>query len=122
MKVAVSTDNNKVSAHFGRCPQFTIAEIENNEIISKEVIDNPGHRPGYLPDYLSKEGVDCIIAGGMGRRARRLFDEKDIKPILGIKGNVDTVLEELIQGTLKGGESFCKPGAGKGYGVSREDR
>ena len=26
MKVAISTDNGYVSAHFGRCPEFTILE------------------------------------------------------------------------------------------------
>jgi predicted Fe-Mo cluster-binding NifX family protein len=28
MKVAISTDNNEVSAHFGRCQQYTIFEVE----------------------------------------------------------------------------------------------
>ena len=28
MKVAVSTDNGNVSPHFGRCPEFTLVEID----------------------------------------------------------------------------------------------
>ena len=52
MKIAISTDGNYVSAHFGRCPSFTIAEIQDSKIIKKELIDNPGHHPGYLPEFL----------------------------------------------------------------------
>jgi len=31
MKIAISTDAGFVSAHFGRCPSFTIAEIEEEK-------------------------------------------------------------------------------------------
>lgn len=119
MKVAISTDNGFVSAHFGRCPLFTIIQTEGNKIIGKEVIDNPGHHPGFLPKFLKEKGVRAIIAGGMGQRAQMLFDESGIKTIMGITGAVDEVIEELISGTLKGGESLCSPGAGRGYGVNK---
>ena len=119
LKVAISTDNGFVSAHFGRCPLFTIIQTEGNKIIGKEVIDNPGHHPGFLPKFLKEKGVRAIIAGGMGQRAQMLFDESGIKTIMGITGAVDEVIEELISGTLKGGESLCSPGAGRGYGVNK---
>jgi len=78
MKVAISTEGNSVSAHFGRCPFFTIAEIEEGKIVSKEVIDNPGHHPAYLPQFLREKEVNCIVAGGMGQRASGLFAEAGI--------------------------------------------
>ncbi|MDD4353794.1 MAG: NifB/NifX family molybdenum-iron cluster-binding protein [Candidatus Nanoarchaeia archaeon] len=121
MKVAISTDNNAVSAHFGRCPSFTIIEIKENEIVSKEVIDNPGHHPGFLPQFLAEKNVEAIIAGGMGHRAQDLFSDQNIKTILGIEGTIDTVVNELIKGALKGGESLCSPGAGKGYGLDKTE-
>ena len=31
MRVAISTDGDFVSAHFGRCPSFTIIDIENDK-------------------------------------------------------------------------------------------
>jgi len=45
MKAAISTDAGSVSAHFGRCPDFTIVDIENGKILYKEVVENPGHQP-----------------------------------------------------------------------------
>jgi predicted Fe-Mo cluster-binding NifX family protein len=110
MRVAISTDGDLVSAHFGRCPTFTIIDIENGKITRKEIVDNPGH-----------EGVNCIVAGGMGARASGLFDEFGIQPIVGISGKIDEVIEKLQKGTLEGSESLCKPGAGKGYGLDKTE-
>ncbi len=121
MKIAVSTDNGMVSPHFGRCPQFTIIEIEENKVSGKKVIDNPGHHPGYLPEFLGKAGVNCIIAGGMGITAKELFSQAGIKAILGVQGTVDGIIEKILAGTLEGGESLCDPGAGKGYGVDKTE-
>ena len=121
MRVAISTEGNSVSLHFGRCPFFTIVDIEGGKVISKEVIDNPGHQPGFIPQFLHKKGVECIVCGGMGSRAVGLFEEMGIQTIVGVRGEVDEVIEELQRGTLKGGESLCKPGSGKGYGLEKTE-
>ncbi len=120
MKIAISTDDGKVSAHFGRCPAFTIIDIKKGDVKSKKIINNPGHKTGYLPEFLRQYDVECIIAGGMGRKAYALFEEKKIKSIIGVTGDVDKIIDKLINGTLKEGQSLCNPGSGKGYGVSRE--
>lgn len=65
-KIAISTDGEAVAAHFGRCPAYTIVEINDGVIQSRELIANPGHEPGFLPGYLAERGVTCIVAGGMG--------------------------------------------------------
>jgi len=121
MKIAISTDKEEVSAHFGRCPEFTIIEIEDGKLKGKKVIPNPGHHPGFLPQFLHDQGVTCIIAGGMGYRAQGLFAEKGIETIVGISGTVDEVVKKILSGTLEGGESLCKPGSGKGYGVEKTE-
>jgi len=119
VKIAISTDGDFVSAHFGRCPSFTIADIENNKVVSKETIANPGHHPGYLPEFLHDKGVNCIIAGGMGQRARTLFSEKGIQTIMGITGSIDEVVNRFAQGQLEGGANTCVPETGKGYGLDK---
>ena len=121
MKTAISTDGQYVSAHFGRCPQYTILEIEGNKLIDKEVVDNPGHSPGFLPQYLKEKDIDCIVAGGMGMRAKELFREANIETILGIEGKIEETVNKILNGTLKGGESICKHGAGKGHGIEKEE-
>ncbi len=108
MKIAVSTDSGQVSAHFGRCPEYTIFEVEDNKVINKEIIPNPGHEPGFLPKYLSEKGVSCIIAGGMGPRAQQLFEQNNIKAVIGAYGDVDSVVEQYLGGTIELGEDACE--------------
>ncbi len=121
MKIAISTDGRYVSAHFGRCPSFTIVEVKSGKEINRQVVDNPGHHPGYLPEFLRDRGVDHIIAGGMGQRAAGLFAEAGIETIVGISGTVDDVINRLLKGDLEGGDSLCSPGSGKGYGLDKTE-
>ncbi len=119
MRIAISTDGGFVSPHFGRCPSFTIVDIKDNKLIKKEIISNPGHHPGFLPELLKEKGVNAIIAGGMGQKAAALFAEQGIEMVVGISGSIDETIEKILNGTLEGGESLCKPGSGKGYGLDK---
>ena len=119
MRIAISTDAGSVSAHFGRCPAFTIIDIEDGKVTGREELANPGHHPGFLPQFLHERGVSCIIAGGMGQRAVQLFAQQGIERIVGVSGTIDDVIGKIVNGTLEGGESLCKPGAGKGYGIDK---
>jgi len=121
MKIAISTDGSLVSAHFGRCPSFTIIDIKDGKLINRELIVNPGHHPGFLPQFLHDKGVNCIIAGGMGQRASGLFSEQNIQAIVGISGTIDEVIDKLLKGTLEGAENICSPGLGRGYGLDRTE-
>jgi len=120
MKYAISTDNGFVSEHFGRCPEFTIIDIINGKKSNVVKVDNPGHSPGLIPQFLNEKDVDFIITGGMGARAQMLFDEYGIKAILGITGKIEDVINQIEQDVLTGGISLCSPGAGKGYGLDKD--
>ena len=121
MRIAISTDGGNVSAHFGRCPSFTIIDIEDGKVTGREEISNPGHHPGFLPQFLHEKGVNCIIAGGMGQNAVNLFAQQNIETVVGISGNISEVIDKILKGTLEGGESLCKPGVGKGYGLDKTE-
>ncbi len=121
MKMAISTDGDYVSPHFGRCPSFTIIEIEDGKLLKREVINNPGHSPGFLPQFLFERGVKYLVAGGVGRRAEGFFREKGIDSIVGVAGRVDDVIDKILKGELEGGESLCKPGRGRGYGIEKDE-
>ncbi|MBN2453694.1 MAG: NifB/NifX family molybdenum-iron cluster-binding protein [Candidatus Omnitrophica bacterium] len=121
MRVAISTDGDDVSAHFGRCPSYTIVDIENNKVVGREIVENPGHEPGAIPQFLHERGVQCIIAGGMGMRATGFFQELGIRAIVGVSGRISDVIDKLIKGELKGGDSLCRPGGGKGYGLDKKE-
>ena len=107
MKVAISTDMGYVSAHFGRCASYTIVDIEEGNVVNREEIPNPGHQPGFLPQYLSDRGVSVIIAGGMGPRAQDLFAQKNIESLIGVQGPIDDVITKFIDQEIEAGEDMC---------------
>lgn len=106
-KVAFATEGGLVSAHFGHAPVFLVVTIEDGRVLSREEHPNPGHVPGALPKWLAGLGATCVVAGGMGEQARRLFEASGIRVVVGASGNVEQVLETYLSGTLSGTESFC---------------
>ena len=106
-RFAVATDGDVVAPHFGRCEAYTIVDIEDGQLGGQERIGNPGHEPGFLPAYLAERGVNCIIAGGMGPRAQQLFEQREIRSVVGVSGAIADTIELLLRGALRGGESTC---------------
>ncbi|MEN8907663.1 MAG: iron-sulfur cluster carrier protein MrpORP [Clostridiales bacterium] len=107
IKIAVASENENVTEHFGHCKNFNIFEIENNQITKTSSIDNPGHKPGFLPKFLNEKGVNIIISGGMGKSAIDIFNQNSIKVITGAVGNAKSIVEEYLKGSLKSTNSVC---------------
>ena len=106
-KIAVPTDNKQFAQHFGRCPEYTIFEIEDGKIVKEEILPNPGHKPGFLPNFLKKQGVDCILASGMKHRAKNIFAENEIEVVIGLTGSVREGINSYLQGEVESGDNFC---------------
>lgn len=109
MRIAIATDGNSVSSHFGRCPLYTVIDVNDGEIIERHILENPGHRPNFLPEFLYNNQVDCIVSGGMGQRARTLFEQYNIEAIVGVAGEIDTVIDDVLGDALENGENLCHP-------------
>ena len=107
MKIAVASEGKMVTGHFGHCQNFNIYEIENNEIVKSESIPSPGHKPGFLPNYLGDLGVNVIISGGIGGGAVDIFSERKIEIITGAQGDAETAVQKYLKGELKSTGSIC---------------
>jgi len=110
MRIAIATEHGSVAGHFGRCPQYSLIDIEDGQETGRTVVDNPGHEPGLIPRFLKSHDANAIIAGGMGQRAKDIFDSLGIETIIGVAGKIDEVITGCIDGTLEGGGSFCAHG------------
>jgi len=89
---AIPVVEGKLCAFFGHFEQFALVETENGTIKNTSMHTPPPHEPGVLPKWLHErvlpkwlheQGADVILAGGMGSRARNLFDQNGIKVITG---------------------------------------
>lgn len=107
MKIAVASEKDMVTEHFGHCENFNVFEVENNQVIKSESIPNPGHRPGFLPNFLIDMGVNVIIAGGMGGGAIEIFNKKGIEIFTGVRGRAADAVNGYLKGELKSTGSVC---------------
>lgn len=106
-KIAVANDHGTVAGHFGHCEGFMIFETDGKTILNTETVPNPGHRPGFLPNFLNDMGVNVIIAGGMGGGAVAIFNEKKIEIVVGASGDSKAAVEQFLHGSLKSTGSVC---------------
>jgi predicted Fe-Mo cluster-binding NifX family protein len=108
MLIAIASDNKKVAAHFGHCQAFECFYIKDGEVGEWKTIPNPGHQPGFLPNFLHEQGVRTIIAGGMGQSAANLFNNHGIEVVSGASGPIYKVATDYVTGNLSTGGSFCE--------------
>ena len=105
---AVPTVNRKLTAHFGHCQSFAVLKVEDDKIVNEDYLDPPAHQPGSYPAFLAGEGVNTIIAGGMGVMAQNLFKENNIEVFMGLNAEEPSKLVELyLQDKLENGDNLC---------------
>lgn len=110
MLIALPTSDGRLCKHFGHCERFTVFEVDQSKkkIIAKTVLVPPPHEPGLLPKWLHSEGVNTIIAGGMGQRARSLFAQAGVEVVVGAQsGEPESVVNAYLSGTLVTGDNVC---------------
>ncbi|MCG8515741.1 MAG: NifB/NifX family molybdenum-iron cluster-binding protein [Halanaerobiales bacterium] len=106
-RIAIPTEGDRIAGHFGHCPEFTIVDADGNKIVGKKVLNNPGHKPGFLPIFLKEAGVNLVVAGGMGKRAQDLFINNGIEVITGAAGSVQDIVKAFLAGQLVTAENIC---------------
>jgi predicted Fe-Mo cluster-binding NifX family protein len=107
MKIAVACNGNQIWGHFGHCENFNIYDTSDNRIETEKSVPNPGHKPGFLPNFLADMGVEVIIAGGMGGGAVEIFNERHIEVIVGAEGDSKTAVEAYLRGELHSTGAVC---------------
>ena len=61
-----------------------------------------------LPKWLQEQGVDVIIASGMGGRAQNLFNQQGIEVVCGAESlDSEELITRYLNGTLVTGTNIC---------------
>lgn len=61
MKIAVTYENGQIFQHFGHTKAFKIYTVEDNKVVSADVVDTNGSGHGALAGMLRILGVDTLI-------------------------------------------------------------
>lgn len=107
MKIAVTYDNGEVFQHFGKTESFKIYNVEDNTVVSSEVIGSNGTGHGALAGLLAEQGVNVLICGGIGGGAQAALTEAGIELCAGAQGNTDQVVEAYLKGELESSGVNC---------------
>lgn len=107
MKIAVTYDNGNVFQHFGKTESFKIYNVEDNTVVSSEVIGSNGTGHGALAGLLAEQGVNVLICGGIGGGAQAALTEAGIELCAGAQGNTDQVVEAYLKGELESSGVNC---------------
>ena len=79
MKIAVTYDNGEVFQHFGKTESFKIYNVEDNTVVSSEIIGSNGTGHGALAGLLAEQGINVLICGGIGGGAQAALTEAGIE-------------------------------------------
>ena len=107
MKIAVTYDNGNIFQHFGKTEFFKVYEIEDNKVISSEVIGSNGTGHGALAGLLADQDVDVLICGGIGGGAQTALEEAGVEMCAGAQGDADQAVEVYLKGELVSTGANC---------------
>lgn len=100
MKIAVTYENGQIFQHFGHTKAFKLYTVEDNKVVSSDVVDTNGSGHGALAGMLRILGVNTLICGGIGGGAKTALKDAGIALYGGVTGDADTAVEEFLAGTL----------------------
>ena len=110
MRIAIPVADGLLAQHFGHSEKFAFLDVDitTRQIAASVEVEAPEHQPGLLPPWLKERGVTLVIAGGMGSRARSLFQEVSIEVLTGAPAESPTALvSQYLEGKLVTSENAC---------------
>lgn len=121
MKIAVPVKNENIYQHFGMAAAFKIYTIENQQIVSTEVVETNGRGHGAILDLLLNNQVNCVICGGIGEGAIANLKQVGIELVAGITAQSDEAVKAYLAGNLQSDlQAACDKslhhGQGQGHG------
>ena len=100
MKIAATYDNGNIFQHFGKTEFFKVYEVEDNKVVSSEVIGSNVTGHGALAGLLAEQGISVLICGGIGGGAQSALAEAGIELCSGAQGDADAAVEAYLKGEL----------------------
>ena len=100
MRIAVTYENGQIFQHFGHTEAFKIYDVENGAVKNAAVVPTNGSGHGALAGFLSENGVDTLICGGIGGGAQMALATAGIQLYGGVAGDADEAVQALLAGTL----------------------
>lgn len=109
MIVAVPYLQGEVNAHFGSTQSFLIAETSEEKVTRTSIYEVQGmqHNHAGIAGFLKEQGVQVILAGGMGAPMQQALKLQGFELYCGVSGPAVEAIETLLRGDLQQSEATC---------------
>lgn len=103
----------RLNPHFGRSQAFVLIDVdpETKQLTGKQTRPAPPHDHTALAQFMKENGVDIVIAGGMGAGMRHTLDHEGLTVVTGAPVIDPTdVVSQYLSGTLVTCQTTCGHG------------
>ncbi len=109
MIVAVPYLEGNINAHFGSTQAFLIAEAVDGAVERTAVFEVQGmqHNHSGIAGFLKEQGVEVILAGGMGPPMQQALKMQGFELYCGVSGPAVPAIEAFLRGEIEQSESTC---------------
>ncbi len=109
MIVAVPYLQGNVNAHFGSTQAFMVAETADGKVENATVWEVQGmqHNHAGIAGFLKEQGVEVILAGGMGAPMQQALKMQGFELYCGVQGPAVAAVEAFCRGEIEQRESTC---------------
>ena len=109
MKIAVPYLQGHVNAHFGSTEAFLIAETTDGKIAETALYEIQGmqHSHAGIAGFLKGQGVEVILAGGMGAPMQQALKQIGFDLFCGVSGPAVEAVEAYLRGEIEHSEATC---------------
>jgi predicted DNA-binding protein (UPF0251 family)/predicted Fe-Mo cluster-binding NifX family protein len=109
MIVAVPYLGGAVNAHFGSTQAFLVAEATGETVERTTLYEVQGmqHNHAGIAGFLKEQGVEVILAGGMGGPMQQALKRAGFELYCGVSGPAVEAVEAFLRGEIEQSESTC---------------
>jgi predicted DNA-binding protein (UPF0251 family)/predicted Fe-Mo cluster-binding NifX family protein len=109
MIIAVPYLDGEVNAHFGSTREFLVAETAEGRVQKSAIYEVQGiqHDHSGIAGFLKGQGVEVIIAGGMGGPMQQALKQAGFNLYCGVAGPATEVVEAFLRGQIQQSEATC---------------
>ncbi len=121
MRIAVTIWNNRISPVFDVAQNLLMVDLDNGEETVRWNLSLSGMPPTLKIETLKKSNVEMVLCGAISELFLRLLTTSGIKVEPWISGNIEEVIQAVIQNKLSD-PCYCMPGCYRFRGSGKRHR
>ena len=109
MIIAVPYLQGSVNAHFGSTQAFLVARAVDGQVEQTSLFEVQGmqHNHSGIAGFLKEQGVEVILAGGMGAPMQQALKQHGFSLYCGVTGPALEAVDAFLRGEIEQSESTC---------------